>query len=245
MLYSFSYVALAFSGLRGPQWRILPNHVNPDGVPQLPSQFYAEISGNTTGNLSGVPTGTFSMKQWYDYDNQRVRADRDDGTTKMYDYKTMVDPCPVGDCPKSRPTFPSPQGFKWRTNDPEHTCCFVWLVDSETKEPERMDKFEIESNARLVGKDPRGDHWLSVKRFPFLQTDDWWLKNGTVAASNTYFIIPGQSSVSGYVMSNSTYSNWQSSVDPSVFDHPDSRVTFGKCKECGVDDECPMWQCMQ
>ena len=30
----------------------------------------------------------------------------------------------------------------------------------------------------------------------------------------------------------------------TVFDHPDSRVTFGKCKECGVDDECPMWQCM-
>jgi hypothetical protein len=34
-------------------------------------------------------------------------------------------------------------------------------------------------------------------------------------------------------------------VPQSVFDHPDSRPTFGKCKQCGVDDECPMWECMQ
>jgi hypothetical protein len=34
-------------------------------------------------------------------------------------------------------------------------------------------------------------------------------------------------------------------VDPAVFAHPDSRPTFGKCKQCGVDDECPMWECMQ
>ena len=121
----------------------------------------------------------------------------------------------------------------------------MWLVDDQTKQPERMDKFEIEKNAKLVGKDGRGDHWLSVKHFPFLQTDDWWLQNNTVAASNTYFNIPGQTSVSGYVMSNSTYTNWVNEVDPNVFNHPDSRVDFGKCKECGVDDECPMWECMQ
>ena len=28
----------------------------------------------------------------YDYTNKRQRLDRDDGTTKMYDYKTLVDP---------------------------------------------------------------------------------------------------------------------------------------------------------
>lgn len=226
--------------------RVLRNDVSLGNVPQIANQFVAEVSGVTKGNLSGVPTGTFHIKQYYDYDNKRLRIDRDDGTTKMYDYKTLMDPCPVGDCPGDRPKFPSPQGFKWKTADPEHSCCFVWLVDSDTKEPERMDKFELESNAKLVGQDARGDHWLSVKKFPFLQTDDWWLReNGTVTASNTYFNIPGKSSVSGYVMSNTTYTNWQSGpVDPSVYDHPDSRVTFGKCKECGVDDECPMWQCM-
>ena len=117
-------------------------------------------------------------KQWYDYTNKRQRLDRDDGTTKMYDYKTLVDPCPVGQCPSSRPKFPSPQGFKWQTDDMDNTCCFV-------------------------------------------------------------------SPVSGYGMSNSTFSDFTTTIDPTVFDHPDSRVTFGKCKECGVDDECPMWQCMQ
>ena len=57
--------------------------------------------------------------------------------------------------------------------------------------------------------------------------------------------VSGVSPVSGYGMSNSTFSDFTTTIDPTVFDHPDSRVTFGKCKECGVDDECPMWQCMQ
>ena len=34
-------------------------------------------------------------------------------------------------------------------------------------------------------------------------------------------------------------------VGSTVFQHPDSRPTFGKCKQCGVDDECPMFACMQ
>jgi len=217
---------------------------NNNDVPVIPDQYYAELSGTTTGNISGIPTGSNHVKEWYDWTNQRRRIDRDDGTTKMYDYKTLVDPCPFGDCP-GKPKFPSPQGFKWTTDDPEHTCCFVWLVDDDTKEAERMQKFEVERNAKLVGTDADGDHWLSVTRFPFLQTDDWWFKNGTLAKSNTYVNIPGQTPVSGFVMGNSTYSGFTDTIDPSVFDHPDSRVTFGQCKECGVDDECPMWECMQ
>jgi len=63
-----------------------------------------------------------------------------------------------------------------------------------------------------------------------------------MSSSNTYFTIPKE----GYVMSNGTYVNVKyGDVDPTVFDHPDSRPTFGKCKQCGVDDECPMWECMQ
>ena len=47
-------------------------------------------------------------------------------------------------------------------------------------------------------------------------------------------------------MSNGTYSDVKyGAVNKTVFAHPDSRPTFGKCKQCGVDDECPMWQCMQ
>jgi hypothetical protein len=245
MLSTALYTAGFAGSLKAHEPFRVPNPVNPNGVPVIPNQYYAEISGNTTGNVSGVPTGVFTMTEYYDYDNKRRRIDRDDGVTKMYDYKTMVDPCPVGDCP-GKPKFPSPQGFRYQTNDIEHTCCFVWLVDSDTGEPETMDKFEVESNAKLVGTDARGDHWLSVTKFPFLQTDDWWFKEGVVQASNSYFKIPGHSSVSGYTMSNTTYTKFNgSTLDPSVFDHPDSRPTFGKCKECGVDTECPMWQCMQ
>lgn len=82
-------------------------------------------------------------------------------------------------------------------------------------------------------------------KFPFLQTDDWWFKNGTISLSNSYFKIPGKTSVSGYVMSNGTYTNVDyGPVNASVFAHPDSRPTFGQCKQCGVDDSCPMSLCM-
>ena len=44
-----------------------------------------------------------------------------------------------------------------------------------------------------------GEHWLSVKRFPFLQTDDWWFTapnssypDGILVASNSYFLIKGK-----------------------------------------------------
>jgi len=118
-----------------------------------------------------------------------------------------------------------------------------------------MSKFEVEDNAKDLGPDPtkhNAEHWSSVKTFPFLQTDDWWFpKTGSKFgdfSSNSYFIIPGSTSVSGYVMSNGTFQNVSSgptSVPEEIFAHPDSRPTFGKCKQCGVDDSCPMWQCMQ
>jgi hypothetical protein len=46
-------------------------------------QFYTEIDANTTGTVPGIPYGASHVKQWYDYDDQLVRLDRDDGTTKM------------------------------------------------------------------------------------------------------------------------------------------------------------------
>jgi hypothetical protein len=230
----FSLATISLSALAG---RILPSA--PSAVPAIPDQFYSEIHFNTTGNVSGVPTGVGTIKQWYDYTNKRLRKDFDDGTTKIYDYKTLVDP---GN--EKKPRFPSPQGFKFRTDDIENTCCWLWLIDDQTQDAERMSKLEVENNAKDVGKDNIGEHWSSVTTFPFLQTDDWWFRDGVLAASNTYANIP----VEGYIMSNGTYTNVSSgasSVPDSVFSHPDSRPTFGKCKQCGVDDACPMWQCMQ
>jgi len=240
------------SVLAGKAIRSTAGSAGSAGVPTIPNQFYAEVIGNTTGTVAGIPYGQSDIKQWYDFDDKLVRLDRADGTTKMYDYKTLVDPCPVGNCP-GQPKFPTPQGFKFRTGDINNTCCWTWLIDSDTQEPETMEKFEVESNAKLVGTDARGEHWLSVKRFPFLQTDDWWFTapnssypDGILVASNSYFLIKGHTSVSGYVMSNGTYNNVKyGTVDKSVFAHPDSRPTFGQCKQCGVDDECPMWECMQ
>ena len=57
--------------------------------PTIPNQFYAEIHDNVTGNVSAIPDGVSVMKQWYDYTNKRLRKDFDDGTSKIYDYKTV------------------------------------------------------------------------------------------------------------------------------------------------------------
>ena len=213
-------------------------------VPKIPDQFYMEIHSNTTSTMPNIPTGVGTMKEYYDYTNKRLRKDFDDGTSKMYDYKTLVDP---GLAPT--PKFPSPQGFKFRTDDIENTCCWLWLIDSDTEQPEKMDQFAVEDNAKDLGPEADGEHWLSVKKFPFLQTDDWWFKNGTIPVkSNSYFNIPGRSSISGWTMNNATFHNVKygpDAVPDSVFAHPDSRPTFGKCKQCGVDDECPMWQCQE
>jgi hypothetical protein len=222
------------------------DEIKPDpNLPVIPDQFYSTIVGNTTSTVSGVPSGSVVIKQWYDYKNRRLRKDFDNGVTKMYDYKTLVD---SGIAP--HPRFPSPQGFKFRTDDIAGTCCWLWLIDNTTEPgaetPETMDALEVEKNAKDVGADAKGEHWSSVKKFPFLQTDDWWFNktDGRLSASNTYVKIPKE----GTIMSNGTFQDVQygpESVPASVFAHPDSRPEFGKCKQCGVDDECPMWECMQ
>jgi len=238
---SVATIAGPWSELAGRVQRTTPSHDKSD-VPKIPDQFYTKIHSNSSGTVPGIPYGQAVIKQWYDYTNKRLRKDFDDGTTKMYDYKTLVDPGM-----EKEPKFPSPQGFKFRTDDIENSCCWLWLIDDDTQQPERMDRFEVESNAKYVGTDPgRGEHWLSVKKFPFLQTDDWWFVNGTLASSNSYFNIPGSTPASGWVMANATFADVEyGPIDDSIFAHPDSRPTFGKCKQCGVDMECPMWQCMQ
>ena len=107
-----------------------------------------------------------------------------------------------------------------------------------------MEALEVEKNAKDIGPESKGEHWSSVIRFPFLQTDDWWFNetDGRMAASNTYVNIPFK----GHITSNGTFDNvvyGDGSIDPTVFDHPDSRPVFGQCKQCGVDDECPMSEC--
>ena len=62
--------------------------------------------------VPNIPSGTFTITQYYDYKNKLLRKDLSDGTSKMYDYGTLVD---SGSAPW--PPFPSPQGFKFRTND--------------------------------------------------------------------------------------------------------------------------------
>ena len=87
-------------------------------VPVIPDQWYAVINATTVSTVGAIPSGTEVIKEWYDYKNKMLRKDFDTGVTKVYDYKTLVDPGmekPGG--PGNNPRFPSPQGFKYRTDD--------------------------------------------------------------------------------------------------------------------------------
>ena len=133
--------------------------------PVIPDQWSATITSKVNSTVPNVPSGTFVITQYYDYVNKLLRKDLSDGTTKMYDYKTMVD---SGSAPW--PPFPSPQGFKFRTDDIENTCCWLWLVTNNTGSPiptaETMDQFQLEKNSVDEGSDARGEHWHSHKWFP-------------------------------------------------------------------------------
>jgi hypothetical protein len=60
------------------------DEIKPDpNLPVIPDQFYSTIVGNTTSTVSGVPSGSVVIKQWYDYKNRRLRKDFDNGVTKM------------------------------------------------------------------------------------------------------------------------------------------------------------------
>ena len=40
----------------------------------------------------------------------------------------------------------------------EHVRCWLWLIDSDTEQPEKMDQFVVEDNAKDLGPEADGEH---------------------------------------------------------------------------------------
>lgn len=214
------------------------------GVPQLPETYTAVITSTTTGTSHAVPHGTAHLKKFYDYPNSRLRVDDlDDGSTKVYRYDVLVDPpFPPG---RTDPTFPTPKGYQFQLSNPNNTCCWLWLMDPDTQVADRMSHEEMSKRAVDVGTDEFGEHWSTVLKFPFNQTDDIWLVNGTIPVptkEDSYVDIPPAfGPQSGTIITNGTFQNVSLDlIDESVYWVPDATPTFGKCKEFGHDMECSM-----
>ena len=165
----------------------------------------------------------------------------EDGSTKIYRYDDPKDPpfpTPAGD-----PPFATPKGYQFMLNNPNMTCCWLWLMDADTKQADRMYELTIPKKSVDVGPTPDGEHWASSSKFPFTQTDDYYIVNDTIIAKHDSFVeIPKAfGPQAGTIIANDTYTGVTvGPIDKSVFWVPDARPTFGKCKQFGKDPRCSM-----
>ena len=219
---------------------------SPLSPPKIPDTFTAVITSDTSGTSHGtVPKGKSSMKQWYDYANKRLRKDADDGTTKVYRYDVKIDP-PFPARPGD-PTFPTPKGYQFDLANPNMTCCWLWLMDSDTKEADMMEQLTIPKKAKDLGADANGEHWASSTHFPLTQTGDFWCDSNVTSGcsltkENSFVNIPKAfGPQAGTIITNSTYEGVTiGPIDESAFWVPDATPTFGQCKEFGKDPMCQM-----
>ena len=213
--------------------------------PKIPDSFTAVITATTSGTSSVVPKGTASMKQFYDFSNKRLRKDADDGTTKVYRYDVEVDP-PFPKRPDD-PTFPTPKGYQFQLSNPNMTCCWLWLMDSDTKEADMMQQLTIPKKAKDLGADANGEHWASSSKFPLGPTGDYWCDSNVTSGcsltkENDFVNIPKAfGPQSGTLITNATYEGVTiGPIDESAFWVPNADPTFGQCKEFGKDPMCQM-----
>jgi hypothetical protein len=216
------------------------------GVPVISPVFTADVVESSSGTAPGVPKGTKTFREFYDYTHKRRRTDyAAEGFTKIYRYDQNIEP-PVPPVP-GNPTFASPKGYKINLHggqpDPNQ-CCWLWLVD-EDGNPNTMFEQDVAKKAMLVGNETKNgvptEHWAFKGRFPFPQDNDWWFTpNGSLVQTNSYASIFKQ----GTVVGNASYTNYVTTPIADVtFTVPTSDPTFGVCKQCGKDPACAMDYC--
>ena len=211
-------------------------------VPTLPPVWTADIVATSSGTFPSVPQGTKSYTEYHDYTNKKRRLDfKDQYYTKIYRYdKTFM----------SHNPFAAPKGYKMHlesdgTPNP-NDCCWLWLVDKDSGNNDKMHSFQVPpksvDHGSTIMNGVTVEEWLSVSTFPFPQQDTFYFDNASrLVQVNSYASVLGK----GTIIGNSTYSNFDDSpIANTTFAVPDSRPTFGKCKQCGVDPMCPMSDCM-
>ena len=124
-------------------------------------------------------------------------------------------------------------------------CCWLWLVDEDGNN-DRM--FETRGGKHVKDMGPKTvnnvstEHWSGTYVFPFLDVEDYYFDGATPVQWNSFSKLGKE----GTIIGNQSFANFKAGAIPnSTFDVPDSKPTFGTCKQCGVDPECPMSECTE
>ena len=156
----------------------------------------------------------------------------------MYRYDVKVDP-PFPKQPGD-PDFPTPKGYQFKLSNPNMTCCWLWLMDSDTKEADLMEQITIPKKAKDLGADADGEHWASSSHFPLTQTGDYWCDRNVTSGcaltkENAFVNIPKAfGPQAGTIITNSTFEGVTiGPIDEAAFWVPDATPIFGRCKEFG------------
>jgi hypothetical protein len=206
-------------------------------------QYTALVTSTTTGDIPGLPKGTKTYTEYYDYANKRRRLDFvGESMSKIYRY----DVNDVGHNP-----FPAPRGYQLNPANPRLGCCWLWLVD--TSDPTnstnlKMSEVQIPPKATDEGSctinGVQAEHWHAKGGVVVLESQsDWYVGNGsTLVQQNSQFRLKLKDAIG-----NVTYKNYDPSpIDESIFAVPKSECEectpseMGDCKEFGKDPECDM-----
>jgi hypothetical protein len=218
-----------------------PAPTPPGTVPTISETYTSLITSKTTGDIPGLPKGTKTYTEHYDYKNKRRRLDfAAEGYSKVYRYDVKD----MGHNP-----FPAPRGYQFNPANPKLDCCWLWLVD--TSDPSnstnlQMSEVQLPKKASDEGSETKNgvtaEHWHAKGGVVYLESQsDWWVGAGnSLVQQNSQFRIKLKDAIA-----NITYKNFDPSpIDISIFDVPkaDCRdcqpLEIGTCKQFGKDPEC-------
>jgi hypothetical protein len=214
----------------------------PPGTPPTISLTYTSlVTSKTTGDIPGLPKGTKTYTEYYDYKNKRRRLDfASEGYSKVYRYDVQDN----GHTP-----FAAPRGYQFNPANPKLDCCWLWLVDTsdptnstnlEMSEVQLPKKASDEGSEMINGV--TAEHWHAKGGVVVLESQsDWWVGAGNaLVQQNSQFRLKLKDAIA-----NITYKNYDPSpIDISIFDVPKADCQecqpfeIGTCKEFGKDPEC-------
>jgi hypothetical protein len=201
------------------------------------------VTSKTTGDIPGLPKGTQTYTEYYDFANKRRRLDfTSQGFSKIYRY----DVNDMGHNP-----FPAPRGYQLNPANPKQHCCWLWLTDSS--DPSNMTNLamtEVQVPPKSTDEGPcsingvTAEHWHAKGGIVVLESQsDWFVSNGSVLVQqNSQFRYKLKDAIG-----NVTYKNYDPSlIDVSIFAVPTSECEdckpqeYGDCKQFGKDPDCDM-----
>jgi len=137
--------------------------------------------------------------------NKRKRLDfTDQGYSKVYRYDVQD---------RNHRPFPAPRGYKFDLGPSKLSCCWVWLVDSDTGDNEEMDEVKIPAKATDRGATTKNgvsvEEWFAKGTVVLAESEsDWFVgENSTIVQVNQKIRLKKSPSTT-----NQTYTGFDAST---------------------------------